>query len=143
MTSYVVDTSIVVQRFIVDRDTPQVRILFSQLKAGVNLVVPEFCLLECANVFWKQVRFQGMPLSEAEYLISDLLAIPFQIELPYDLLRRALQIGTTYQLAVYDSVFIALAQQLDIPLISVDERQVRAAIAQNVTIKLISDFSPR
>ncbi|MEP0915909.1 type II toxin-antitoxin system VapC family toxin [Leptolyngbya sp. DQ-M1] len=65
-TRYVVDTSIVVQRFIVDRFTPQVRILFSQLQIEVALVIPEFCLLECTNVFWKQVRFQGMPLSEIE-----------------------------------------------------------------------------
>ncbi|MBW4441289.1 MAG: type II toxin-antitoxin system VapC family toxin [Plectolyngbya sp. WJT66-NPBG17] len=56
------------------------------------------------------------------------------------ILQRALQIGSKYQLAVYDSVFIALAEQLNVPLISVDERQVRAAIAQNVTIKPITDF---
>lgn len=141
MTSYVVDTSVVVQRFIVDRYTPQTRILFSQLQTGVNLVIPEFCLLECTNVFWKQVRFQGMPLSAAEYLINDLLAVPFQIESPRDFLQQALQIGSEFQLAVYDSVFVALAQELNIPLISVDERQVRAAIAQNIPIKSISDFS--
>ncbi|MCY7275850.1 MAG: type II toxin-antitoxin system VapC family toxin [Phormidesmis sp. CAN_BIN44] len=141
MTSYVVDTSIVVQRFIVDRFTPQVKILFSQLQTGTDLVIPEFCLLECTNVFWKQVRFQGMPVSAAEYLINDLLAVPFQIEPATGSLQQALHIGTEHQLAVYDSVFIALAQQLDVPLISVDERQVRAAIAQNVTIKPISEFS--
>jgi predicted nucleic acid-binding protein len=140
-TRYVVDTSIVVQRFVVDSFTPQVKALFSQLQTGVELVIPEFCLLECTNVFWKQVRFQGMTVSEAESLTSDLLAAPLRVEWASSLLQQALQIGTVHQLAIYDSIFIALAQQLDVPLISVDERQVRAAIAQNVTIKPISEFS--
>jgi predicted nucleic acid-binding protein len=112
-TRDVVDTSIVVQRFVVDSFTPQVKVLFSQLQTGVELVIPEFCLLECTNVFWKQVRFQGMPVSEAESLTSDLLAVPLRIEWASSLLQQALQIGTVHQLAIYDSVFIALAQQLD------------------------------
>ncbi len=35
-TRYVMDASIVVQRFIVDRFTPQVQVLFSQLQTGID-----------------------------------------------------------------------------------------------------------
>jgi predicted nucleic acid-binding protein len=56
---YVVDANIVIQRFIVEQDTPQVKVLFDQMLSGTELIVPEFCRLECSNVLWKQVRFQG------------------------------------------------------------------------------------
>ncbi|NJO72704.1 MAG: type II toxin-antitoxin system VapC family toxin [Leptolyngbyaceae cyanobacterium RM1_406_9] len=68
---YVVDTSVVMQRLIVEVNTSQVRRLFAEMTQGTVLVVPEFCLLECANVLWKQVRFQGMPQSTAEHLLID------------------------------------------------------------------------
>ncbi|GAA6619166.1 type II toxin-antitoxin system VapC family toxin [Scytonema sp. NUACC26] len=119
---YVVDTSVVIQRFIRETYTPQARVLLAQMNQGYQLRVPEFCLLECANVFWKQVRFQGMSQVEAEQLLIELLALPFQIMPVGNLLPRALQIGLSYQLAVYESFYIALAKSLSCPLITVDQR---------------------
>lgn len=43
---YVVDTSVVIQRLIVEENTPQVRRLFAQMNQGLVIIVPEFCLLE-------------------------------------------------------------------------------------------------
>ena len=64
-TIYVVDASVVMQYFITDTYTPLVSILLNRLNQGDRLYVPEFCLLECANVLWKQERFQSMPRTEA------------------------------------------------------------------------------
>ncbi len=140
MSDYVVDASVVIQRFIRDHYTENARALFSQLTVSDNLIVPEFCLLECANVLWKQVRFQGMPQSQAESLANDLVALPLMIASQRDLLPDGLKIGLRHQLAVYDSVYVALAKRLDHPLITVDERQERAAAAEGVTIKALTDF---
>lgn len=142
MSDYIVDASVVIQRLIRDSYTEQTRVLFSQLTEADNLIVPEFCLLECTNVLWKQVRFQGMPQSQAESLVSDLGALPLVITQGRDLLHHGLQIGLRHQLAVYDSVYIALALKLNHPLITVDERQEIAAAAEGVTIKALTDFHP-
>ncbi|UBF24989.1 type II toxin-antitoxin system VapC family toxin [Kovacikia minuta CCNUW1] len=109
---------------------------------GDRLYIPEFCLLECTNVLWKHVRFDGLPQADAVEIITDLLKLPFQIVAVHPLLSRALQIGLTNQLAVYDSLYIALALELDCPLITVDTRQATAAIASGATLKAITDFSP-
>ena len=61
MSRYIVDTSIVIQRLIVETHTPHVIELFRSVISVGELIVPEFCLIECANVLWKHVRFQGMP----------------------------------------------------------------------------------
>ncbi|MFB2920131.1 MULTISPECIES: hypothetical protein [Aerosakkonema] len=50
MANYVVDTSVVSQYFISQTYTPQARILVARMYAGDELYIPEFSLLECANV---------------------------------------------------------------------------------------------
>lgn len=70
--SYVVDASVLIQGFLKDIHTPQVRVLLSRMSQGDQLYVPEFCLLECTNVIRKYVRFQSLPQEEAEQLIVDL-----------------------------------------------------------------------
>ncbi len=137
---YVVDTSVVMQYLLTETYTPNTIVLVRQLQQGTQLCIPEFCLLECANVLWKQVRFQRMPQTEADRLLVEVLALPFEIMPVGNLLPRALQIGLSHKLAVYDSLYIALAQILSCPLITVDQRQAQVATASNVVIKPITDF---
>ncbi|WP_013323268.1 type II toxin-antitoxin system VapC family toxin [Gloeothece verrucosa] len=143
MPNYVVDTSIVIQRFIRETYTPNVRALLNRLLVGDQLYIPEFCLLECSNVFWKQVRFYGLSEEKANQFINELREISFQIVPVSYLLNSALKIGLTYQLAIYDSLYIALALRLDYPLITVDERQAQAAKDCGVTLIPITDFKPQ
>jgi predicted nucleic acid-binding protein len=92
------------------------------------------------NVLWKQVRFHNMPSADAEQLINNLLALPLRIVPVSGLLLTGFQTGLKYQLAVYDSIYIALAVQYRYPLISVDQSQMRAALLEGVTLKPITDF---
>lgn len=143
MTIYVVDTSVVIQYAINQIYTPQVRVLISQMYQGTQLYIPEFCLLECVNVLWKEVRFRGLPKNQAAQIVHELLSLSFQVVATSHLLPHALQIGLNCQLAIYDSLYIALASHLDCPLITVDNRQSQGAIASNVPLKSITDFSPK
>jgi len=142
MADYVVDASAVMQHFIADTYTVEAGILLAGMESGDRLNIPEFCLLECVNVFWKNVRFRGLPATDAADFVVELLDLPFQIFPVNNLLPRALQIGLTSELAIYDSLYIALALSLGCPLITIDEKQLNAAVASGVTIKPISDFSP-
>ena len=90
--------------------------------------------------YWKHVRFDGLPESEAEILLEDLANLAFKVVPIEDVLTRALQIGLAHQLAIYDSVYIALAEKYSYPLITADARQEAAAKAVGVTIKPITDF---
>ena len=58
-----------------------------------------------------------------------MLTLPLQMQPVYNLLPQALQIGLAHQLAVYDSLYIALALSLNCPLVTVDDLQLQAAIA--------------
>ena len=137
---YVVDANIVIQRLIVEQDTPQVKILFNQMISGTELLVPEFCRLECTNVLWKQVRFQGMPADVAEGLLVQLIALPLTVMAIQHLMPQSLQIGLRYELAIYDSIYIAMAERLNCELITIDRRQANAARSMGVKLKPIGDF---
>lgn len=141
MSRFVVDASVVIQLLITDQNSNEVEALFDRVSYGDKLIVPEFGLMECTNVLWKHVRFQGLSQADAEGLVQDLIALDVTITPTIGLMPRALEIGLKYQLAVYDSVYIALASKLQHPLITIDQRQAKAAQAEGVTLKPITDFS--
>jgi predicted nucleic acid-binding protein len=139
---YVLDTSVLVQAAVEDIHSLRVEGLLDQLRGStpIHLHVPEFSLIECGNVLWKRVRFRGTPLEEAKSALIDLLSLPLDIHAPAALLPRALDIAAEHKLAVYACLHIALAEALNIPFITVDERQARVAASSGVTLKPITDF---
>lgn len=137
---YIIDTSILIQALTIDKHTSHVKALFRNLSGTDELIVPQFCLLECVNVLWKHVRFQGLNQSDAELLVEDLLDLPLTVQDIADFLKLGIQIGLKYQLAVYDSVYIAMSKRLMIPLITDDHRQSQIAILEGVVLKSITDF---
>lgn len=138
---YVIDASILGHYFGTDTYTPHATHLIRRMTHGDTLYGPEFCLLECTNIFWKAVRFHGMPVEQAIQLTHELVSLGFQVISVSELLNDALAIGVAHQLAVYDSLYIALALSLDCPLVTLDDRQQQAAIAQGANLKPITDFS--
>jgi predicted nucleic acid-binding protein len=141
MTVFVIDTSVVVERLIRGTYTPNAQALFKQIARTDQLIIPEFCLLECTNVLWKQVRFQGMPQRQAEMLLRDLRALPLRRTPMKALLNAALEIGLKHNLAIYDSAYVALARKSGYALITLDQPQSRAAAAEGVPLKAVTDFT--
>jgi predicted nucleic acid-binding protein len=117
----IIDASVVIEYLISGQHTPQIQNFFNQLTASDALIVPEFCLLECTNVIWKQVRFNGMSRSDAEALLNVLRTLKLRRAPMKHLLNRALEIGLNNTLAVYDSGYIALALHYGYPLVSIDQ----------------------
>ena len=141
MANYVIDASVVIEYLISGPQTPNAQAFFNQLADTDQLVVPEFCLLECTNVIWKQVRFNGLSRADAKVLQSILFNLKLRRTPMKRLLERALDIALDNQLAVYDSGYIALALYYVYPLVSIDQPQIRAAIAEGITLIPITNFN--
>ena len=139
---YVLDPSILIQAYIADSDTARVQTLLAGLENNEpdEFHIPDFCLLECTNILWKRVRFHGMPVEQAKQAVEDLRALPLLRRASADFLPRAFEIGLAHQIAMYDSVYIALAESLHVPLITADAKQFTAAGATGVPLKSIADF---
>jgi predicted nucleic acid-binding protein len=140
MAEYIVDASVVAEYLVTGQFTPNA-IAFMRQSAKIDkLVVPEFTVIECTNVLWKHVRFQGLPKAQALQLLTDLYRLPLDRRPTKHLIRRSLMIGLDNALAIYDCVYIAMALKLNMPLITLDQRQEKAARAEGVIIKPITDF---
>jgi predicted nucleic acid-binding protein len=140
MTHYVVDASVVIEYLITGPYTPNAQAFFNQITDIDRLTVPEFCLLECTNVIWKQVRFSGLSRNDAEALLRVLSTLKRHRAPMKRLLNQALEIGLNNTIAIYDSGYIALALHYGYPLISIDQPQIRAATAEGVTLIPITRF---
>ena len=142
--AFVVDASVLIQGYIQDAQTAYVLTLLKSVTDDEPTVlhVPEFCLLECANILWKQVRFQGASVESVNKALARLDETPLTVHPARNLLSRALGIGLDNELAVYDSIYIALAQSSSLPMITVDARQIKAAQAAGITLKAITEFPP-
>ncbi len=140
MTTYIVDASVVIEYLVTGPYTANARALFTQVKPADRLIVPEFCLLECTNVLWKQVRFQGMTPIQAQSSLRNLRRLPLTRVPVKAVLRTTLIIALKHKLAAYDSAYVALAICLGSPLVTIDRPQSQAATAEGVAVAPITGF---
>jgi len=142
MDEYVVDTSIIGQRIILDVHTAHVRTLVKSAAASsIDLYLPEFSRLELINIIWKHVRRQTISARDGEVLIRDVKRLPLKLLSSRQYEAAAFKIGVAHDLAIYDAIHIAIAHQLRLPLITADAKQSAAASAEGVELKPITDFA--
>lgn len=101
-----VDSSVAIKWFV---DEPRRSEAKSLLGADQQLISPDLCYAEVANVLWRKVRLGEIEFSQAS---SALTAIPSLVELvrPLEsLMRDALRLAAEVSHSVYDCVFLALA----------------------------------
>lgn len=140
--SYIIDASALIQAFIQDTDSAHAKVLLHRAinDPTLTLHVPEFCLLECTNILWKQMAFHGSPRTSVQALLSALLAAPLTVYQARNYLPRTLAIAMDYHLATYDSAYLALAEVVKFPLITADGRQGGIAGQLGIALKPLNDF---
>ena len=92
-------------------------------KAG-DASIPDLADVETATVLRK--RWIGRALTDDQFAaaIDDLASLPFRRYPSLPLLRRAYELRAT--VTVHDAIYVALAEELDCSLITLDSRLARA-----------------
>lgn len=87
---------------------------------GQVLVAPDLLRIEVVSVIRRQAAARTLTKRQADHAIDDLLTLPITLFPTTPLLRRcwALRANVT----VYDACYIALAEALDVPLLTADAR---------------------
>jgi predicted nucleic acid-binding protein len=132
MNSYVVDASVIASVFVTDSYTAHAKSLVHRIGV-LRLFAPETLHAEIANTLWKHVRFNGLPIAHALGAIADLRGLGIPVVDTQWFYERAMLLGATHQLSIYDCIHIALAERLRCPLISLDAKQTLVAAAAGVT----------
>ena len=108
MTLVIPDASFAIKWVITEEHSDKADRLFGE---GYQLLAPELIMVECGNILWKQVRFSGLTRQKAEEALRLLQSFAIDLIPVTPLLARALELGNLIERTVYDSVYLALAEQ--------------------------------
>jgi predicted nucleic acid-binding protein len=139
----VVDASVGIKLFLVEPLTDRADALFARLTDDppARFYVPDLFYIECANILWKYVRRFGYPAEEARRDIADLVRLPLQGVPMAALAGPALELATAHGSTAYDAAYVALAQQLELPLVTADEALVRRFAGTGLDVRSLADFN--
>ena len=91
---------------------------------GERLTAPELVDLEVTSVWRRQVRDGAMDARRAALALADLTALPLRRAPHRALLARCWELRDN--LTVYDAAYVALAEALEVTLLTGDGRLARA-----------------
>ena len=141
MSDIVVDSSVVAKWILPEADSVQAQRLVTEVaQIGDRLIDLELAFTEVANAVWKRLHRGLATLVEARQLLDELLRSPVQMEASQRLLPAALEIAAKYDRAIYDALFVALAQDLGLTGVTADEPLFHAVHTDFPQIVLLRDW---
>jgi predicted nucleic acid-binding protein len=111
--------------------------LFDLLDAEpqAQFYVPDLFYAECTNAFAQYGRLTGYPADAARADILDLRALTLRVVPTADLADAALEIALKHLISGYDACYVALAQQVNAPLITADTKLMRALAGKRLPVQ--------
>ena len=91
-----------------------------------TLYAPDFILPEAANALWSAVRRSLLSADDAVTRFHALVAAPIALRAAGTLSGEAMALGITTNHPVYDCLYLALALELDLKMITADRRFLAA-----------------
>jgi len=103
----------------------------------IIIASPDLILYEIMNFFISKAE---IPEEKVGNILSELNEILFIINTDISIQKKAFKIARRIKSPIYDSLFLALSEALDCPLITADKRLKLAASKENYTVFLLSEF---
>lgn len=139
MTGFVIDASVAIKGFIGEEYTDLAARVLENPLAAPDLLCPE-----CANILWKKVTRDELTLDEAETITSALSEWGIVLHPTRNYWIEATRIACQLNHPAYDCFYIALAQALEVPFVTADERLLRrvGAVPELTTlVRPLSDWA--
>jgi predicted nucleic acid-binding protein len=134
---YVVDASVLVKWFLDEKEADRDRALALRelhISGRSTIFVPQLAQLEVLNA----IRFSPKAKEEDGELALEALQDLHLETKPTepDLLRKANAISWAYKITIYDSLYVALAEQVGYPLITADEVMMKKLKGHSIVLPL-------
>jgi predicted nucleic acid-binding protein len=123
MSSLVVDASVAAKWIIAEPLSDQAIAVLSRPE---DLIAPDLLAAEVASVLWKKVRTGDLTEVEATRRFAALSGMGLELVATPPLVPRALSFALKAQRTVYDSLYLALAEERDCKFVTADEKLVNA-----------------
>jgi len=125
---YVVDASVGIKLFVEEEFSEQAHALFSYLAADppAELYIPDLFYIECTNILLKYTRRFGRSLEDSQADVADIKLLALKSTSTAELMEEAFLLAAANGLTAYDACYAVLSQNLEVPLITADERLSKA-----------------
>lgn len=116
----------------------QANTLLTALSAGIiSLSAPEHLVDEIANSLRKRVAQGVLGTDDACAALDDIAALELDFASGTKRWFRTLRAATGWQVTTYDAVYVLLALDLDVELITADTRLADATAAESLPVRLL------
>jgi predicted nucleic acid-binding protein len=140
MKAAVWDASVLFKLIVVEDDTH----LAESLIRSTRVFVPDFAFLEIGNALWSRIHSGQAGYQEVKPLIGYLRNLGLETREMDRFVDRALEIASLTDHPIYDCVYLAMAEDYDVPLVTADRRFVsalRRSDLANADVKLLGEFA--
>ncbi len=120
----VVDASVAVKWYLQDEDLAQEsQVVRGDLMNGrIEVIVPEHFRLEASNAIRNALRPRRLSIERARTAFETVASLPVQSIPLLDLIEAGFESALSYDCALYDALYLTLAEQIGCPLIHADRR---------------------
>ena len=127
MRRIVLDASVAIKWYVPEIHSNEAEhLLFLRESGLLGFHVPDLFLIETANILWKKARAGELNTQELNQISDAIWFSPKTVHASRSLLSSARDISQTLSIAVYDSLYLALAIALDCPLVTADRKLYQA-----------------
>jgi predicted nucleic acid-binding protein len=98
--------------------------------------------LECANGLAQAFRRGRIELDDAFEALLLLMDLPFEQRQPAAAEVDALRLAYEHCISAYDAGYVALSDELGLPLVTADARLVQALAGTEHDVRLVDDMEP-
>lgn len=138
----VVDANVALKLFFEQSGSDRADALFAYLEANprARFHVPDFFYAECASALAQYVRLAEYSAVQARADMAALLDLALHVVPTADLATEAMDIALAHRIIGYDAFYVALSHQLNAPLITADEKLVRALAGKPYSVQSLMDL---
>lgn len=138
-TKIIIDSSVAVKWYLPDEEnTDAIKIKSDFTRKLVSVNVPLLFFYEVSNILRTVSKSLRIDTEKSTKAFEDILNLNFTTYFSKELFRDALQKAFNLDITAYDAAYVALAENLQIPLFTADEKLVKKA--KSNLVKNLSDY---
>lgn len=132
------DASVVVEYLVATPLTAKARAVFrTTVEQGVELWAPDLIYAAVASALRRLVALKALAPRAGAVAVADLVRLPLAIAGTRPLMPRAWDLRDA--VTPYDACYVALAERLQVPLVTADRRLVRAMTTRGFSATFLGD----
>jgi len=137
---YILDASVIIKWYYFENESDlEIANYIHEKVTGDEIIIasPDLMIYEVLNFFIFKLK---IPSGKIADILSELNDIIFIINTDISVQKKAFELSRKLKKPIYDSLYLALSQSLDCPLITADNKLKQDAGRENYSVLLLSEF---